>query len=108
MLYSYSATLVSVVDGDTYDVSLDLGLRIFTTTRLRLYGFNCPERFTDDGKKATKFVQEWFDSAAKITVNTIKDKQEKYGRYLAVITNDKGESLGDSLAAAGLAKQMTY
>ena len=41
--FSYKATVLRVVDGDTVDAEIDLGFRMKTTQRLRLKGIDTPE-----------------------------------------------------------------
>ena len=41
--YTYKAHVDRVVDGDTFDVTVDLGFRITTYQRLRLAGVETPE-----------------------------------------------------------------
>ena len=85
-MYEYRATLVRVVDGDTIDVETDLGFNIDFTQRLRLYGINAPELSTPEGLAARAFIIGQLPTAQwALTIDTVKDKQEKYGRYLATI-----------------------
>jgi len=67
-VYEYRARLVRVVDGDTYDLTIDLGLRVQTKARVRLRGVDTPETYgvrrgSDEwtrGRAAKDFVLEWF------------------------------------------------
>ena len=45
-MYEYNATVTHVVDGDTMDVTLDLGFDILYNNRIRLVGINTPESRT--------------------------------------------------------------
>ena len=47
-MYEYNATVTHVVDGDTMDVTLDLGFDILYNNRIRLVGINTPESRTRD------------------------------------------------------------
>ena len=47
-LFCYNAKVSRVVDGDTVDADLDLGFKVFTKQRIRLYGINAPESRTRD------------------------------------------------------------
>ena len=47
-MYEYSATIRRWVDGDTVDVTLDLGFDILYNNRIRLFGINTPESRTRD------------------------------------------------------------
>ncbi len=48
-MFEYRARLVRVVDGDTLDLTLDLGFGIIRTDRFRLFGLNAPELSTGEG-----------------------------------------------------------
>jgi micrococcal nuclease len=93
-LFTYRATLINVVDGDTVDLKVDMGFDVHFGLRVRLEGINTPEIFgvhkdTEDYKKgvaAKAFLQDILTREAKnLVVKTAKDKQEKYGRYLATL-----------------------
>jgi len=50
--YIYNARLVSVTDGDTIVVDLDLGFRLTLRQNVRLLGIDAPEKGTVLGKAA--------------------------------------------------------
>lgn len=87
----YGATVLNVVDGDTIDLMIDLGFDIHRKIRVRLYGVNTPESRTKDlkekelGLKAKEFTKDWLSKHKWVFVNTIPDKNDKYGRILAQI-----------------------
>lgn len=87
----YGATVLNVVDGDTIDLMIDLGFDIHRKIRVRLYGVNTPESRTKDlkekelGIKAKEFTKDWLSRHKWVFVNTIPDKNDKYGRILAQI-----------------------
>lgn len=92
-MYKYKAKIVRVVDGDTIDVDLDLGLNVtIKGQRLRLLGVNTPEMRGEsrpEGIIATKLVNDYVAAHGKdVTVKTYKDKKGKYGRWLAEILWD--------------------
>lgn len=87
-VYTYAATVEKVVDGDTVDVDLDLGMRIHFKTRLRLEGIDAPEMSTGDGKTVKALLQELLPVGASVTVQT--RKPDKYGRALATVTSNAG------------------
>ena len=43
LMYSYSARVFNIVDGDTIDCELDLGFHLMTKLRFRLLGIDTPE-----------------------------------------------------------------
>lgn len=112
-LFTYKAHIEDVVDGDTLDLSVDLGFGVFYKMRVRLYGVNTPEtRTTDDIEKAAglaakEFTKTWAKNNPEIFVKTIKDKKEKFGRILAEIFPDStgADSLNKQLISNNLAKE---
>jgi micrococcal nuclease len=87
-LYHYRAKVVSVYDGDTCTVDIDLGLRTWVhEEKLRLFRINAPELVGAErpaGVASRDFLKSLIDGK-EIFIQTLKDKQEKYGRYLAEI-----------------------
>src|SRR6478609_4433360 len=106
-MYEYEATLVKVIDGDTVDVNIDLGLETNRRIRVRLFGIDAPEMSTPDRKLAKLFVESWFDrNDGPVRLVTVKDKREKYGRYLAVFhDHNDTQTLNDALVMDGLASE---
>ncbi len=85
-MYTYKAKLIKVVDGDTVDFSLDLGMSIYSKQRIRLLGINSPEmrgENKEDGKAAKAHIIDMLNKEGDIVVKT--EKQGKYGRYLGTI-----------------------
>jgi len=91
LMYEYSATIRRWVDGDTVDVTLDLGFDILYNNRIRLYGINTPESRTRDleekkrGLAAKDRVKELCPVGSSITLKTTKDGRGKFGRILGEI-----------------------
>jgi micrococcal nuclease len=87
-MYTYNAFVDRVVDGDTYDVQIDLGFNMFMKeVRLRLKGIDTPETWRpsteaerEHGEKATQFVKELIEGQF-VKVRTYK--MGIYGRYEA-------------------------
>ena len=102
-----------VVDGDTYDVTLDLGFGITHRVRVRPYHINTAEVFgrSDDyeaGIEQRNFVREWMDEHVGDPVDHIEagtwplrvrtyTETGKYGRLLADVYSDDGEALTAAL-----------
>lgn len=90
--YEYNARIAHVVDGDTFDLVVDLGLRVVTKIRVRLFDWNAPEVSTDDGKRLRDWLRSWaVDKTVK--VRTFRDPGDKYGRWLAEIEMNSGETI---------------
>lgn len=107
-MYEYRARLIKVVDGDTFDVLIDVGFRISINERVRVYGVDTPERGEAKAAAATKFTHNFCTADATedewpLIIRTAKP-HDKYGRWLANVERN-GESLADALVKAKLAKQ---
>lgn len=86
-MYTYSAKVLRVIDGDSVEADVDLGFKIHQTMTLRLYGINAPELHAADplpGRTAQDFLKTLVEGK-DVTIRTHKDKTEKYGRMLAEI-----------------------
>ena len=89
-LFTYSATVERVVDGDTLRVEIDLGFGIYLREYLRLRGIDAPELSTPEGKKAKAFVEKTLPRSIVLT----STRDDKYGRYLAdVFYDDRGKEV---------------
>jgi len=89
-MYEYRAKVLSVYDGDTITVLVDLGFNTFRKIKIRLYGINTPELKSKDENerklaKKAKLVLQNKVLNKDIIIKTFKDKKGKYGRYLAEI-----------------------
>lgn len=102
---------LGVVDGDTLNVGIDLGLNVAINTTLRLYGINAPELDNPDGsgKAAKQWAIQWFTDHCpngQFIVQTVRDTTEKYGRYLATVMAFDGSNFNEDIITAGHA--VTY
>lgn len=89
--YTYRATVLRWVDADTVFVSVDLGFNIFVRQMLRLAKIDAYERNTIRGQQAVAWVRAVAPVGTGVVVETFKDKQEKYGRFLATVWHEPGE-----------------
>ncbi|MEU7004531.1 thermonuclease family protein [Nonomuraea sp. NPDC046570] len=107
-LYTYSAIVERVVDGDTFVLMVDVGFGVYTSQRVRLVGVYAPELGTPRGEAAAEFAGAWLAKhGPKLLVRTLKDRKERYGRYLARVESAAtGEDLGETLIAAGHASTL--
>jgi micrococcal nuclease len=112
-VYLYNAEVIKVVDGDTFKINIDLGFEVQIGPKsVRLYGVNTPESRTKNleekkmGLAAKEFTDQWIKKANnKVKIETILDKNEKYGRILARVWNEAGECLNTEIVKAGLARE---
>jgi len=110
-LYHYKAIVTSVYDGDNCSVDIDLGLSVWIRgEKLRLNRINAPELRGDERAKgllSRDFLKDKFEGK-EITIETIKDRREKYGCYLAEIwlEEKKGKfiNINDLMVTEGFAK----
>lgn len=108
----YNAEVKKVVDGDTFDIIIDLGFDTLRKGRVRLYGVNTPESRTSNieekkqGLAAKEFTEQWLAKAQNwVKIETIIDKNEKYGRVLAKVWDKDGNCLNSDIVASGLARE---
>tara|TARA_R110000772_G_scaffold20466_1_gene56654 strand:+ start:15983 stop:16327 length:345 start_codon:yes stop_codon:yes gene_type:complete len=114
-MYTYKAYVVSIYDGDTIRVNVDLGFGVYNKGNngkgepLRLYGINAPEvrgEQRDQGLISRDRLRELILDK-DIIIKTIKDSKGKYGRYLANVYLDD-VNINEQLVAEGLAVFKEY
>tara|TARA_Y100000034_G_scaffold128612_1_gene183550 strand:+ start:769 stop:1155 length:387 start_codon:yes stop_codon:yes gene_type:complete len=83
-MYNYRAKVTRVVDGDTIDLEVDMGLDITCHIRGRLTGVDTPERGEDDWFTATDMLTSLLNAAqdADGYIKISTEKTGKYGRWL--------------------------
>ena len=91
LMYEYNAKVTHVVDGDTIDLSIDLGFDIWYNSRVRFVGIDTPESRTRDleekkrGLAAKDRVLELCPVGGDVVLRTSKDGKGKFGRILGEI-----------------------
>jgi len=114
-LYTYRAEITEVYDGDTCTADIDLGLKTWIHgEKLRLSRINAPEvRGADKeaGLRSRDFLRSLI-LGNTIFLRTEKDRQEKYGRYLAEIWLEQADgallNVNDEMVKQGFAKYQEY
>ena len=89
-MYEYHAIVDRVVDGDTIDVTIDLGFKVWKKMRVRMEGINTPESRTRDleEKKRGLAAKDRLIEILKFNDNKCILKVSgvgKYGRALATV-----------------------
>jgi micrococcal nuclease len=98
------SSLEKVVDGDTIDVTIDLGFDVCTRQRVRLLGIDTPESRTSDSEEkkygllSKEKLKEWCMKAVASEKDDIeielrcpeKDSRGKFGRILAEVWVSEG------------------
>lgn len=108
-MYEYKAICERVIDGDTIDARVDLGFKMWTHIRIRLYEIDAPESRTKDLDEKARGL------ASKAYLQTIMDScggkfilkshgVGKFGRCLGTIYVH-GENINDRLIQEGYAKR---
>ena len=93
-----------IIDGDTVVLVCDKGKREWDEEVYRLYAINTPERrkATMEAHKAAKaYLSDIIRDGGQIYVNTLKDEDDAFGRWLAVIYNERGECLNKMMLDSG-------
>jgi micrococcal nuclease len=86
LMYQYRAVVRSVTDGDTIRADIDLGFNmVMRNAVIRLAGINAPEVKTPEGRVSKTYLTERLPVGTEITLNSLKDETEKYGRILGTI-----------------------
>jgi micrococcal nuclease len=102
-MYEYRARVTAVVDADTIDTVVDLGLYVSVRARLRVLGIDAPERWSPAGRTAVAWARLELPVGAAVIVATHKDGTEKYGRWLARVVMADGRDYAAAAVAAGYA-----
>ena len=112
-MYEYKATVKRIIDGDSLVLDIDLGFYMFMNeTKIRLYGLDTPEMTSEDpllrlqAIMATRYLFDNLKIGDKVTIKTVLDKREKYGRLLATIITNDGLNINEGLIQNKLA--VTY
>ena len=101
-MYHYKIMSVDrVVDGDTVDVTVDLGFSMLHKLRIRLTGIDAPESRTLDleekakGIMAKEFLSDALEKAEHLVLQTTKTG--KYGRYLGDLYDYRGSGVSEQI-----------
>ena len=114
--YNFRVTKINrVVDGDTIDVTIDLGFDLYKKERVRVAGVDTPEKRTKNleekalGLDATAWLKAKLEETIKgdeeLTVRTeLKGGVGKYGRLLGwLYVGDSDLSLNEQMITEGYA-----
>ena len=114
--YNFRVTKINrVVDGDTIDVTIDLGFELYKKERVRVAGVDTPEKRTRDkeekalGIDATNWLKDKLNETIKgdeelIIRTELKGGVGKYGRLLGwLYVGDADISLNEQMIKEGYA-----
>ena len=99
-MFEYFCKVNRVVDGDTIDVTVDLGFDIHHSARVRMMGIDTPESRTRNLEEkalglASKARLKELLKGQKIKIETSKEGKGKFGRILAdvIVCNKDGTEI---------------
>lgn len=111
--YIYKGYVTKIVDGDTFDITIDLGFTITTKQRLRLLGseigINAYEKNSKNPEEKQLALAAMEFTKTKVLNKYVfirTQKSDSFGRYLAevfYIEEDQYFNLGNELLRNGLA-----
>ena len=114
--YNFRVTEINrVVDGDTIDVTIDLGFDLYKKERVRVAGIDTPEKRTRDleekalGIDATNYLKKKLEDTIagddELTIRTeLKGGMGKYGRLLGwLYIGEDNVSLNEQMITEGYA-----
>lgn len=104
-MYTYSAEVTRVIDGDTIQIDIDLGFGVwFRNQRVRLNGIDTPESRTKDkeekirGELSKNKLKELIENK-RVNITTAINPDDKFGRILGNIVTKDGIKVNDWLIA---------
>jgi len=113
-MYVYSAVVKRIVDGDTFDLEVDLGFNIKNCQRFRLIGIDTAETWRpktkeekQHGEFATARVRQLMPEGSTVVIKSEKDAGI-YNRYSAVVRLVDGRDLAKVLVEEGFSKREEY
>ena len=80
LMYLYSAKVISVVDGDTVKLNVDLGFKTSIQITARMHGINAPEGNSD----AKAYLKNRLPPGEEVCIQVMKSPG-KYGRWIVKI-----------------------
>lgn len=105
-MYNYKAKVLSIYDGDTMTLEIDLGFKISHIIKIRLAGIDTPEIRTKN-KKEKELAYKVRDYLRNMLLNKeviiTTEKSGKYGRYLCHLYYDD-TYINNHLIVLGYAK----
>ncbi len=109
-MYEYKAVITNVVDGDTFDMDIDLGFHIHIYERVRLLGVDTPEKFGEE-KELGLIMKEFAEvnflgkeviirpTKANADINT-----DSFGRWLVNVILMDGREINEIYNSLGVNK----
>ncbi|MFH0984383.1 MAG: DUF1016 N-terminal domain-containing protein [Candidatus Omnitrophota bacterium] len=90
-LYTYRASIIEVLDGDTVKAVVDLGFGVRSVQTLRLRGIDAPEMVSKEGKEAKVFLEQMINGDTSHEPRDTKNRDTGQGPRSTGKNGDKGE-----------------
>ena len=103
-MYEYKAKILNVVDGDTFDMDIDLGFNIKIQERIRVLDLDTPEKRGSEEKElgllVTAFAKDKFEGKDVVihSHKMLTPTTDSFGRWLAEVVIEDGEYKDRSVA----------
>lgn len=107
--FAYQAQVVSIYDGDTPHLNIDVGLGVTLTgaklegERCRMTGINAPELHSAGGPESQAALAAFIPPGSTVTVQTPRDARDNYGRPLVTIIRADGLDVNQAMIDGGFA-----
>lgn len=108
--FLYFRKVISIdraIDGDTVILNCDQGKRNYDIQRYRLYGIDTPEKRKKTMaayNAATEYLLSLLNKSKVLYVNTLKDSEDDFGRWLAILYDENGTCINQQMIDSGHAK----
>ena len=109
-MFQYKAIITNVVDGDTFDMDIDLGFNIHIHERVRLLDIDTPEKFGKEkelGLLVKQYAQYNFEGMEVVIKSEKVDtaaETDSFGRWL-VRVDANGKDICDIYNSLGVNKK---
>lgn len=117
--YFFAGRVERVVDGDTFDITCDLGFSVYHRVRVRLRGVDTPEVYgpnaCEEGRQVSEYVKGLLEGKV-VVIQTYKNAPSSFNRWEADVFFDLLKedgsvekpmaNLAEHLVANNLARQV--
>jgi endonuclease YncB( thermonuclease family) len=104
-MYTYKIREYRVIDGDTIELTLDLGFKLHYIISARLANIDAPEKDTEAGRLVKQRVQDLLDNTNKLTCKVLK--ADKYGGRWVCEVYINNTSISTVLLSENMVKPFT-
>lgn len=110
-MFQYKAIITNVIDGDTFDMDIDLGFNIHIHERVRLLDIDTPEKFGKEkhlGLIVKQYATNNFlgkEVVIKSEKSNVAANTDSFGRWLVRVTVDNKLDIVDIYNCLGINKK---